>query len=153
LRSVATLVALVALAALSAPPVGASGDDATVQATVKVNPILVRLLAVPDRVSVGRPFVVLAIVTNQGRTQLREVEVDLHFDATCLDVRGDTSRDRARLNARGLLVELWLMEAIRAGPECATTAILVTVRATDVDGERLSMESTTHIIEIRQGRR
>jgi hypothetical protein len=145
------LLVLVFLAGHSKASADDSDSSALVLATVKINPLEVRL-SVPNRVvRPGERFSIQVLLRNHGSEFLDDVAIVLHAtDEPCIQILGSAGHQQTQLRSRGTISETWRVLAIGQDPACAAIVLTASASAKDPGGEVLLTESAAKILKISQ---
>ena len=134
-------LALVA-ALVPVAPVSADHGSATVQATVRVFPMVVTLAVEPATVAVGERFTLPAEVRNLSSQNLQKVVASVTFDPVFVELRGPVDRHLGAVNNRRTKTADWSFLALVPG----TVGFDVQVEA--FDQETQTLISTTESVTV-----
>ena len=112
-----------------APGVASADGGGTVNATVRVFPMVLSLSEIPDEVEVGDRFKLTATIRNLSVENMRQVVATADFDAALVDLRGPVDKHYGAVTSRRSKSATWAFTAIAPG----TLRITVTVSALDPD--------------------
>ncbi len=137
--ALALVAALVPLA-----PVSADHGSMTVQATVRVFPLVVTLAVEPATVAVGERFTLRAEVRNLSSQNLQKVVASVTFDPASVELRGPVDGHFGAVNNRRTKTVDWSFLALKPG----TVGFDVQVEAFDQEVQTLIARTESVTVTI-----
>jgi hypothetical protein len=125
--------------------------QATVLATVRVNPLVLSLELPDHMVKAGQTFDVGLRLTDRQATDLQDVDFGINLDeGPCLRVNGTKTQHRGRVRAGDGVAHYWRVKVLKSASNCAAVVVVATATAIDRDtGELLVAVSQAKVLTLR----
>jgi hypothetical protein len=129
-----------------------TGSQATILATVDVNPIAVSMALSDEVVEVGDVAHVDVIVRNAGTASVRDVDIRLNLsDGGCVALLGPGSRHVGVVAGERTMTAHWVLRAVVSDPACRNTILMAAVSFLFEDGKDAISESDARLITTLPG--